>query len=145
MSLELAIQQNTAAINALIEILSKGLGATIVSPDALEEQVLEEKPKAKRLKKEAAPEAPAGEPASEPSAPAPASGANAASATAAAASQVAEPVTREQVSKALTTLASKKGRDAAMKVLNAIGCKNLGEVDAASYAALLADCEAALS
>lgn len=137
MSLELALQENTRAMLALTEILTKGLGATIVSPDALEDQVL---PKAlpaestktirTRAKKEA-------------EAPAPKD--NAAVEGDEAETKVAEPVTRDQVSKTLTRLASKKGREAAMAVLTAIGCKTLGDVDPASYAELLADCEKALA
>lgn len=135
MSLELALQENTRAMVALTEILKNGLGATVVSPDALEEQVAEpEKPaqraSTKRTKKEADP---------------PAATDNAAVEGGEAETKGAEPVTRDHVSKALTRLASKKGREAAMEVLTAIGCKTLGDVDPASYAELLADCEKALA
>lgn len=144
MSLETYLQENTRAILALTEILKNGLGATVVSPDALEEQVLAEPapeaPKAKRAKKETVP---VGEPAAAPSAPAPASGATAAEATADAARPTE--VTRDMVSKALTTLANKKGREAAMSVLNAVGAKNLGEVAVGDYGTVLRACEKSLA
>lgn len=130
MSLELAIQQNTAAINALIEILSKGFGATVVSPDALEEQVLEEKPapaeKPKRAKKEAKAE-PVEQPAEEPAA------------------QVSPPTYTEASAKVIE-VANKKGRAVAVEILARFdGAKKLAEVKASDYAAVIAACELALA
>lgn len=131
MSLELAIQQNTAAINALIEMLSKGFGATVVSPDALEEQVLEEKPeptveKPKRAKKEAK-----AEPVAETSTEEPA--------------QVAPPTYTEASAK-VVEVANKKGRQAAVEILARFdGAKKLAEVKASDYAAVIAACELALA
>lgn len=128
MSLELALQENTRAMIALTEILKNGLGATVVSPDALEEQVLEEKPapveKPKRAKKEAKAEAPA--PAEEP------------------AEETAPPTYTETAAKVIE-VANKKGRDAAAGILGQFGAKKLGEVNASDYAAVICACELALS
>jgi hypothetical protein len=133
MSLELAIQQNTAAINALIEMLSKGFGATIVSPDALEEQVLLEPAaagagatKVKRAKKETKAEPAAETPAEEPA-------------------QVAPPTYTEASAK-VVEVANKKGRQAAVEILSRFdGAKKLAEVKASDYAAVICACELALA
>jgi hypothetical protein len=143
MSLEIAIQQNTAAINALIEILSKGLGVTTISPDALEEQVLEKKPLAKRVKKEAAPAAPEGEPTSAPS---PASTVSDAP-EAAAAATATKAATYDEAAKAVTAVASKHGRAAALEILERSkpGAKSLRDIDATDYGAVVCACELALA
>lgn len=140
MSLELAIQQNTAAINALIEILSRGASPSPITNEAPAET---EQPKAKRAKKEAKPEAPAGEPAPEQPAPSPETGASDASETAAAAAPTeAKQITYTEASAAVVKLANTKGRKAAVDVLASFGAKTLGEVKASRYADVIAACEA---
>jgi hypothetical protein len=144
MSLELALQQNTAAINALIEILKTG--AVPVAP-AAEEQA-PEAPKAKRTKKEAAP-ATAGEPASAPKAEASADGEPAApekpaASPASSTTTEAKQVTYTEAAAAVTNVAKKKGRDVAVEILAKFGAKTLGEVKASSYAKVIAECEAVL-
>lgn len=155
MSLELALEKNTAAIEKLIAILANpvvsidmaAVNTADVEPPAT---VVELQPvaggagapKAKRTKKEAAP-ATAGEPAAEPSAPAPATGAADASETAAAAAPVeAKQVTYTEASAAVIALANSKGRKAAVDVLASFGAKTLGEVKASSYADVIAACQA---
>ena len=142
MSLELAIQDNTRAINALIEIL-RNQAANPVPAEVIEQP---DPPKTKRAKKEAAPVAPAP---LETSAPAPETGATDASETEAAAAPVddapVEPVTREQVSRALTTVASRKGRSVALGILGNVKAGNLSEVAVEDYPAVLCACELALA
>jgi outer membrane biosynthesis protein TonB len=145
MSLELAIQQNTAAINTLIEILSKGNVPAAVQPDQADAPA--EKPK--RAKKEAKPEAPAGEPASAPKAEDDAAGEQSAPEKPAAfpaSTTTAETkqVTYTEASAAVVKVANTKGRAAAVEILAGFGAKTLGEVKASSYAAVIAACEAAL-
>lgn len=153
MSLELAIQDNTRAINALIEILrnqaANPVPAEIIAAaaaDAEKSAEVMEKPKAaKKTKKEAAPEpAPL-----EPSAPSPEPGASDAPATEVAAAPVddapVEPVTREQVSRALTAVASRKGRAVALGILGNVKAENLSGVKPEDYPAVLCACELALS
>jgi hypothetical protein len=153
MSLELAIQQNTAAINTLIEILSKG---TIPTAPAAEEvapgfgtavtdaaKAVAAETKARRTKKEAKPEAPAGEPAQEASAPAPEIGATAASEMEVAAAP-AKQITYTEASAAVVKVANTKGRQVAVEILAKFGAKTLGEVKASSYAKVIEACEAAL-
>lgn len=124
MSLELAIQQNTAAINSLIEILKNG-GIAPPATDTPAADVAETPKATKRARKE--PEAPAEE------------------TKAAPIDEQPQQVTRDQVSKALTRLASKKGRDAAVAALAGVGAATLGEVEAGDYPAVLSACEAALA
>lgn len=144
MSLELALQENTRAINALIAILrdqastpapEETAGATEPDPPEKLSASMQVRP-AKRTKKEAAP-ATAGEPASEPSAPAPEPGAADASATEAAAAPAVEPPTYEQAAAAVTALIKTSGRDAAVALLKRFGASNLKGVDPAQYAELI--------
>lgn len=149
MSLEQAIERNTAALEALLAVLTKPAvivqGAAIDLSDVQAPAAVTEQPKAKRAKKEAAPEpAPL-----EPSAPAPAVGASDASVTEAVATPVddapVEPVTRDQVSRALTTVASRKGRSIALGILQNVKANSLSDVDPNDYAAVLCACELALA
>lgn len=123
MSLELALQENTAAVNALRALLEKGFTPTPAA-DQVDAPAETTKASTKRETKKA--EAPkVEEPATE--------------------TKAAEPATRDQAGKALTTLANKKGRDAAMNVLTNVGAKTLGEVKPDDYAAVITACELALA
>lgn len=116
MSLELAIQQNTAAINQLIEILSKGITAAPAAPPEPPGLTLEEtfaETPAPKPKKKAEP------------APAPVSYADAAG--------------------AVTRLVKEKGRDAAKALLSSFGAANLKEIPEAKFAEVLAAAEKALA
>lgn len=140
MSLELAIQQNTAAINALIEILSKAAAPSPIANVTLDTSE-EPAPKAeakKRTKKEAAP-ATVGE--LETSAPSQASGAGDAPATGGAAAPTEAP-TYEDTSKALLAVSAKHGRAAAMTILHSFGAeKSLKEVNTERFAEVIAVCQ----
>ncbi len=147
MSLELAIQQNTAAIHALIETLSKG--ASLGTPAEISEEAPAPE-KTKRNKKDAKLEAPApeisaaeevssvGEPADT------AESAGPPEAGAAASTPEKKQVSYTEASAAVVKLANTKGRQAAVEVLATFGAKTLGEVKASSYADVIAACEAAL-
>lgn len=145
MSLELAIAENTRAINALIEILTRGAVNAPVAADVEQEALREEPaPKAKR-KKEAAPEAPAGEPAPEETAPSPAAGASDAPATEAAATAT-EPVeiSYADAAAAVTNVVKVKGRDAGKALLASFGAANLKEVKPERFAEVIAAAKAVL-
>jgi hypothetical protein len=129
MSLELAITENTRAINALIAILRDQaanpvpaeISAAITAPAA------EDPPKTRRTKKEAAPEAQPGEPAPEAPAPSPEPGAADVPATEDAATAT-EPLTYAQV-QAATLAAVKAGQRAGVvKILDGYGAKRAGQL-----------------
>lgn len=61
-----------------------------------------------------------------------------------AAAPVAESVTYETAAKAVTSLAQKKGRDAAVAILARFDAKKLPDVKPAQYAELMAACTEAL-
>lgn len=140
MSLELALEKNTAAIEKLIAILANPQAVVAVTEEA---EAPAEAPKAKRTKKEAKPEAPVGEPVAEQPAPSPETGASDASETEAAAAP-AKQVTYTEASAAVVKVANQKGRAAAVAVLAKFGAKTLGEVKASRYGDVIAACEAAL-
>lgn len=150
MSLEIAIQQNTAAIERLIGILTETLPQPVtVNIGEIKEaaaEAVEEKPKAKRAKKEAAP-ALAGEqpeaPASEPSAHAPEPGASAASETEAAAAAT-EPTAYADVAAATTRLIKARGTPFAKEMLRANGWANAKEIPPESWDAWIAEVEQVL-
>lgn len=112
MSLEIAIQENTAAINALIAIL----GAKGFEPAAA--PAPKEAPATKKEKA-----TPKVEEAPEPA-------------------TVAEAVTYDQAAEAIQQLAKTKGRDAAIAVLKQFGASKLPDVDAKDFAAVVAACGA---
>ena len=142
MSLELALEKNTAAIEKLIAILAN---PQVVVAATEEAEAPAEAPKAKRARKEAKPEAPAGEPAAEQPAPSPETGASDASETAAAAAPTeAKQITYTEASAAVVKLANTRGRKAAVYVLASFGAKTLGDVKASRYADVIAECEAVL-
>jgi hypothetical protein len=141
MSLEQAIERNTAALEQLIGILSKPpvevLQAPIDPPSlvVIQEPMPAEpvKDKPKRAKK----------PVEVASAPSPETGATDAKPAEDAAP--ATEITRMDCSHALTTLSSRKGRPAAMGLLAKHGAKALGDVDPANYAAFHAEAQALLN
>lgn len=140
MSLEQAIERNTAALEKLIEMLDP---ARVVGEQA-DTSKASKKKKAAALQVVPKTEA-AQEPRPlEPSAPSGEPGASAAAATEAAAAPVAEP-TRTDVSAKLTLVSASKGRDAAMKILAQVGANSLGQVKPEDYAAVICACELALS
>ena len=153
MSLELAIQQNTAAIERLIGILTETLpqpvtinigDAPIETLPKVSEEAFEgttaDPPKKTRAKKEAAPEPRP----LEQTAPAPASGATAASATEAAAAPTK--LTYTDAATAITQVITAKGTPAAKEILKAFGAeKSLKEVSPAQYAAVISACQAVLA
>lgn len=124
MSLELAIQQNTEAVNRLVAILEKGTlppaAAAVVAP--VEEKAEEPKP-AKKAKAEKAPEpAKAEEPAAD-----------------------AKVYSYQEAATAITKLASSKGRDAAVSLLKKFGVAKGPELKPDQYAAVVAEAEKALA
>lgn len=132
MSLELAIAENTRAINALIAILRDQASNPV--PEEVACATEPDPPKSTRkAKKEATPEPRP----LEPSAPAPEPGAADASATEAAAAPAVEPPTYEQAAAAVTALIKTNGRDAAVALLKRFGASNLKGVDPAQYAELI--------
>lgn len=148
MSLELAIERNTAAIERLVALLANpSIIAQAGTIDASDVETTEvEKPKAaKRTNKEAAP-ATAGKSAEEPSAPALVSGASDASAMADAAAATEAP-TYEETAQSVIRVASKLGRAKAAEILAEAkpGAKSLRDVDPAGYSGVIRACEAALA
>ena len=150
MSLEQAIERNTAALERLIGILASpevkevtyNVQVDGAALDAAAKTIAEKEIK-KRTKKEAAPAAPAGEPSpsQEASAPSPTSGAETASATADAASAT-EPLTYAQV-QAATIAAVKAGKRAeVVAVLEGYGVKRADQIDEAQWPEYLGKIEA---
>jgi hypothetical protein len=137
MSLELALEKNTAAIEKLVALLA--------NPPVIDINVEEPAPKAKRAKKEAAPEAPAGESApSEATAPSPEPGAADAPATEAAAAPT-EPPTYADAAAAVTRVVKELGTPRAKELLAMFGAGNLKEVAPDRYAAVIAAAEVVLT
>lgn len=136
MSLELAIAENTRAINQLIAILRDQASNPVPQMTEPDTPAEIETPKTKRAKKEAKPEAPAGEPASEQSAPSPGAGAIGAPVTEGAAAPTK--LTYADAAAAVTALINSNGRDAALALLKRFGATNLKGVDPARYGELIA-------
>ena len=108
MSLEQAIQENTAAIKALIAAL--GTGATSQAAAPAETATVEE-PKAEKPAKEKKQQAPAATPESK--------------AEAAAAADEPAPVSYDDCAQSVTKLAKSKGRPAAVALLGQFDLKTL--------------------
>jgi hypothetical protein len=121
MSLEIAIQENTAAIRELIAIMAGG--------KQVEVQVKEEKPVKAEVKKAA--------PAPKAEAPAP----KAEEPKAEAVKETAIPYT--DVAAAVVELAKVKGRDAAVKVLAEFGVSKATELKPEQYAEAIEKAKAA--
>jgi hypothetical protein len=124
MSLELALQQNTAAINTLIELLSNPAVNVNQVPVNIEggAQVgaLAESTKTKETKKAEAP----------------------------AAAEAAEPATRtyDDVSAFIVQVGAKLGKTGVVQVLNKFGAeKNLKEVDPSNWAGVIEACKELLA
>lgn len=130
MSLELALERNTAALNTLIEVLSGNfkVTGTVTVEETVTVAPPAEPPKAKRAKKETV---------EEPTAPSRDAGATDAPETAAAATVTEAPATYEQAAAAVTALIKANGRDAAIGLLKRFGAQNLKGVDPAQYSALI--------
>lgn len=121
MSLELAIAENTRAINQLIEILRNQAANPVPAELKQEpEQLLQEDPpKTKKAKKEE----PA--PAHEPETP--------------------KAVTYAEAASAVTRLVKEKGREAAKSLLAGFNAANLKEIPEARYAEVIAAAEAVMA
>ena len=129
MSLEIAIQQNTAAINSLIDILSKA--AIPAAPVAFDEPPVEAVKK--KTKKEAPAEIQNEEPvAAEPAEPP---------------AEVAAVITYDEAAASVVQVASKLGRARAGEILAQMkpGAKSLRDVDPTDFAAVICACELALA
>lgn len=138
MSLEIALQENTAAIRELIAAISKGIPTTAQQVAAVvQEAQVEDKPakaekKAKAEKAESAKVEPAVT--QEPKADA---------APAADEEGPVEPeVTYQDAAAAITQLSKVKGRDAAVALLKKFGASKLPEVKPEDFAAIVADAKA---
>lgn len=144
MSLEIAIQQNTAAINELVALLK---GGAVIPPPAEDQALPAESTRTTRKKpKEAAPEAPAGEP-EKPAASAPSQASTAAPAQtteAAAAATEQKQINYSDAAVCVNKVAARKGRAAAVEILAKFGAKTLQEVKASSYGDVIKACEAVL-
>lgn len=134
MSLEIAIQENTAAIRALIAAISNGIPTTAQQVAAVVEEVKAEAPaKAeKKIKPEKA-EAPKVEQAATPEP----------KEEAAPAADDAPEVTYQDAAAAITALSKTKGRDAAVALLKKFGASKLPEVKPEDFAAIVAEAQAA--
>ena len=142
MSLELALQQataafqlNTALLQKLIAILAAENTPAITAPAA------EDLPKAKRTKKEALAGATVGEPVQEPPAPSPASTATDASETAAVAPATKAP-TYADAAAAITRVVKEMGTPTAKALLSTFGASNLKGVPEDRYAEVIAAADA---
>lgn len=124
MSLEQAIQENTAAIRELIAALGKGAPSQAAAPA---ETATVEEPKAEKPAKEKKQQAPAAMPESKEEA--------------AAAADEPAPVSYDDCAQAVTKLAKTKGRPAAVALLGQFDLKTLQ--DAKDKPELLAQVKAA--
>lgn len=147
MSLELAIAENTRALNQLIAILRDQAANPVPVAENSSEIAAPaaeiDPPKTKRAKKEAAPAAPAGEP--EASAPSPASGAADAPATEGAAPQTKGPATYDDAAAAVTKVQKALGTPKAKELLASFGGKTLKDVDPERFDELIMNAEELLS
>lgn len=133
MSLEIAIQENTAAIRDLVAAIRKGIPTTAEQVAAV---VIEAKTEAKAEKKTKAEKVDKAETETPKSDEAPAATQKQKDEPAAAAD---EPVyTYQDAANAITSVSKAKGRDAAVALLADFGAKNLKEVKPEDYAALIA-------
>lgn len=136
MSLELALQENTSAIHKLIAALSNG---NLTLPVAKEEAPAK-KPKAEKQ------ETPASTASTEPAdTPTTAEPAAAPEPKASPSAPTANEVTAEQAVVLLREVMAKKGRDAAIGLLDSFGVKKLSELPADKLAAFGAKANAVLA
>lgn len=137
MSLEIAIQENTAAIRELIKAISNGVPTTAQQVAAVVKEATEVKAEApakteKKAKAEKTESAKVDTAATqEPKA------------DAAPAADDAPEVTYQDAANAITALSKTKGRDAAVALLKKYGASKLPEVKPEDFAAIVADAKAA--
>jgi hypothetical protein len=149
MSLELALQQATAAFQRNTAAVEKLIIALTTAPAPLPaedepDQILGEqvggaaKGKKPRAKKEAAPEVRPGEPASEATAPSPEPGATAAPATEDVAAP-ADPITYKDVTAAAIALIKACGNDKrkAQDIIQSFGVEHSGQLKPEQYPAVI--------
>lgn len=138
MSLEIAIQENTAAIRDLIAAISNGIPTTAAQVAAVvQEAQVEDKPaKAEKKAKAEKAETPKAEPAATQEQ-------KVDDARAADEEGPVEPeVTYQDAAAAITQLSKVKGRDAAIALLKKFGVNKLPELNAEYFAAVVADAKA---
>jgi hypothetical protein len=134
MSLEIAIQENTAAIRELIAAISNGIPTTAQQVAAVVEEVKAEAPvKTEKKAKAEKAEAPKVEQAATPEP----------KEEAAPAADDAPEVTYQDAAAAITALSKTKGRDAAVALLKKFGASKLPEVKPEDFAAIVAEAQAA--
>jgi hypothetical protein len=138
MSLELALQEATAAMKELVALLRNQSPAENNAPIAASDA--EDPPKTKRGKKEVLQAAPVGEFVEEATAPSPEPTATDAPATEAAAAPT-EPLTYADVKSRTLDLIEVRGRDAAVKVLAGFGVQRADQIEEARWPAYLAAVE----
>ena len=126
MSLELALERNTAAINALVEVLKNAAPAPVEEPAAPEPKA----PAKRNTKKAASPEQ---------IAPSPDAGATDASATAAVA---APAVSYADLQKVVLAFIGKHGKPAALAIAHKAGLDSFKSAKPEQYAELKAVVEA---
>lgn len=124
--LEVAIQENTAAINNLIALLSQG-GSLAQAPVAHSNSVSN----TDEAQQQASPEVAVKKPAKSSAKPV------------SEGTTAAVGVTYDDAAQAVQALAKEKGREAAIAVLNAFNAKTLKDVNESDFAAVKAACEAA--
>lgn len=136
MSLEIALQENTATMRELIAALNNmpHIGTPVAAP--IEEPVVEQTEEPAEVAQEPATEKPTGRSAKKSQEPA---ATPEPKAEPAAAEPQAEPVTYEQVSQAIKKLAATKGRESAVEVLRAHGVAKGTDLQPKQYAAVYRD------
>jgi phage I-like protein len=145
MSLELALQQATAAFQQNTAAVEKLIAALTTAPAENADAIAAPAAEKKRTKKEAAPAAPAGEPEKEPSAPSPETGASDASETEDAAPAKA-PATYDDVKAVITALSAKKGAKASRELLTRFGgTKTFQDVPSDRWSEIIASAQALLA
>lgn len=137
MSLEVAIQENTNAIRALIAALANGVPTTAAQVAAV---VTEAKTEPKVEEK--APETATATAEQKPETLVQMTGAEATAALHGHANNPADAPTYQATADAVTKLARTKGREAAVAVLTKFGASKLPDVKPEQFAAVIAECEA---
>ena len=138
MSLEIAIQENTAALRDLIKAISNGIPTTAQQVAAVVEEAAEvkaeapakteKKAKAEKAKTPKVEQAATPEPKEE----------------AAPAADDEPDATYQDAAAAITALSKTKGRDAAVALLKKFGASKLPEVKPEDFAAIVAEAKAAM-
>ena len=141
MSLELALQQNTAAINTLIELLKGGaIPATAV------EEPKATKPKATKVGNGSAPAAKDTSPATTGNADTAGAEKSEPVTASSSASVPGEALTYDETASYLVKVSAKLGKAGIAQVLNKFGAeKNLKEVDPSNWASVITACQELLA